>query len=198
MAYAKRKVDLYGTIRFFDNKGKLHNTDGPAVIWNNGTNEYYHHGVLHAEGRPTASFANGTLKWYNKGVLTQVYRPGRKPNTDVMIQYVDGYKSTEQIGTNITRQYHLGNMFCVTDNSVVSVTMLVKRGNIYAVKVGRSGIYNHMATAIEYNKANHDHVIQMLQYAIEGVQRRGKFVIGNPLVGVLLVQGLDTTSAVVA
>jgi hypothetical protein len=39
-----REVDKWGTIVYHNENGKLHREDGPAVIWSNGTVEYWKNG----------------------------------------------------------------------------------------------------------------------------------------------------------
>jgi hypothetical protein len=42
----KHQVTPYGAL-WYDDEGRYHRLDGPAVDWNEGSKEYYQHGKLH-------------------------------------------------------------------------------------------------------------------------------------------------------
>lgn len=48
--------------------GKLHREDGPAVIWNDGTENWYQNGRLHREDGPARTWYDGSTTWYIDGV----------------------------------------------------------------------------------------------------------------------------------
>ena len=51
-----------------DEDGFLHCDDGPAVIYDDGTEEWYKHGVPHRIGGP--AYISSTLKvWFNDGLI---------------------------------------------------------------------------------------------------------------------------------
>ena len=59
-----RMSDVY----FFDDYGRKHNDDGPAVVRSNGHKEWYRHGVYFREGGlPIEEKDNGDLTWYKDG-----------------------------------------------------------------------------------------------------------------------------------
>ena len=60
-------VDRYGTRRYYNDAGQLHREDGPAVMWRDGSLEWYHNGLRHREDGPAAEYADGTRLWYLNG-----------------------------------------------------------------------------------------------------------------------------------
>lgn len=44
--------DKFGTTRYLDSSGLLHNDYGPAIIYSNGDREWYKHGQRHRDGGP--------------------------------------------------------------------------------------------------------------------------------------------------
>ena len=53
-------------VEYTDDSGKLHRTDGPAVIWNNGNLAWYEYGKLHRVDGP-AQIVNGHEHYYYGG-----------------------------------------------------------------------------------------------------------------------------------
>jgi hypothetical protein len=47
--------------------GKLHRTDGPALIWNSGCQEWYLNGERHRTDGPAVIWPNGSQEWYLNG-----------------------------------------------------------------------------------------------------------------------------------
>ena len=47
--------------------GKLHRTDGPAVIRSDGCQKWYLNGNLHRTDGPAVTWSNGSQKWYLNG-----------------------------------------------------------------------------------------------------------------------------------
>lgn len=46
---------------------RLHRTDGPAVLYNDGGREWWIHGVKHRHGAPAVIFPGGREEWWNYG-----------------------------------------------------------------------------------------------------------------------------------
>jgi hypothetical protein len=64
------RKDADGATRYYDSKGlkgNYHRVDGPAVIWPNGTKEWYTHGILHRTDGPAIEYADGTKVWFLDG-----------------------------------------------------------------------------------------------------------------------------------
>ena len=45
----RKEIDRFGTIRYYNDKGKLHREDGPAMELANGTKCWYKNGKHHRE-----------------------------------------------------------------------------------------------------------------------------------------------------
>lgn len=56
---------------FFNEEGKLHRLDGPAVEWGNGTKEWYKHGKRHREGGPAVEHTDGYKEFWVDGDLNR-------------------------------------------------------------------------------------------------------------------------------
>ncbi len=54
-------------VRHKDRDSRLHRDDGPAVIWTDGTQEWWWHGGLHRDDGPAWIFSDGKQKWYWHG-----------------------------------------------------------------------------------------------------------------------------------
>lgn len=54
--------------RWYDDEGRLHREDGPAVLYENGTQIWWHHGKVHrADDLPAVLRVEGTQEWYYQG-----------------------------------------------------------------------------------------------------------------------------------
>lgn len=62
----KRIVDEFYTIYYFLN-GKLHNENGPAIIYANGTQYYYLNGKRHNENGPAIIHPDGRQEFWIDG-----------------------------------------------------------------------------------------------------------------------------------
>ena len=62
------EVAEYGTRRYYNNAGQLHRTDGPAILWADGTKLWYQNGLRHRTDGAAVEFASGLKYWYINGV----------------------------------------------------------------------------------------------------------------------------------
>ena len=53
---------------YYDKDNQLHRTDGPAVIWADGTKCWYHNGLRHRTDGAAVEWACGAKEWYANGV----------------------------------------------------------------------------------------------------------------------------------
>ena len=53
---------------YYDKDNQLHRTDGPAVIWADGTKCWYHNGLRHRTDGAAVEWADGAKEWYANGV----------------------------------------------------------------------------------------------------------------------------------
>ena len=65
----KVTVDNDNTIYWYNEDGRLHREDGPAIEYASGTKSWYLNGQLHREDGPAVEWADGTKKWYLNGQL---------------------------------------------------------------------------------------------------------------------------------
>ena len=55
---------------------KLHREDGPAVVYWNGTVEYWVEGKLHREDGPAIIYSTGDAEYWINGEFMDTYKPG--------------------------------------------------------------------------------------------------------------------------
>ena len=66
------ETDEYGTIRYYNAEGDLHNPHGPAVIFADGGKQYYINDKLHNGNGPAIVGANSYKAYYiNDKLLTE-------------------------------------------------------------------------------------------------------------------------------
>ena len=63
-------------IKYYNKDGKRHRTDGPTVIWSDGSKEWYINGKLHRTDGPARIWANGIKEWW---INNTYYGDGDKP-----------------------------------------------------------------------------------------------------------------------
>jgi hypothetical protein len=88
------QVDEFGNQTWLMN-GRLHRTDGPAVIGADGYQEWYHHGQRHRTDGPALIYPNGTQEWYHHGQRHRTDGPA-------VIRADDGYQEWYVNHKNIT------------------------------------------------------------------------------------------------
>jgi hypothetical protein len=84
---------MCGTTRWRNANGKLHRDgDLPAVVWANGSQEWYQHGLCHRDGDlPAAVWPDRLQAWYHHG---QLHRDGDLP----AVVWSDGHQEWYQRG----------------------------------------------------------------------------------------------------
>lgn len=85
------EVDQYGTTRWYDESRRLHREDGPAVISENDTEQWYLCGVLHRVDGPAVIWSDGYEEWWLYG---QRHR--------------EGGPAVEQVSSGHRSWYHKG------------------------------------------------------------------------------------------
>jgi hypothetical protein len=92
----KVTVDKYKTIRWYNDKEKLHRLDGPAFEYANGDKAWYVDGKRHRLDGPAIEEANGYKAWYVNGKemtekeFNEYTKP--KPSCEGKVVEVDGAK----------------------------------------------------------------------------------------------------------
>jgi hypothetical protein len=61
------EIDKYGDMAWRNSEGKLHRTDGPAIVLKSGRSEWYWNNKLHRRDGPAAIYGSGTKVWYVNG-----------------------------------------------------------------------------------------------------------------------------------
>jgi hypothetical protein len=66
MKHVIKTVDQSGSTIWVlkDNPSIIHRDDGPAIIWDDGSEFWYSSGVNHREDGPSATYAGGTMHWH--------------------------------------------------------------------------------------------------------------------------------------
>ena len=61
------EIDEDGNKFWYNEQGKLHRVDGPAIKWWNGDKAWWSHGKLHREDGPAVEHVDGSKFWYLNG-----------------------------------------------------------------------------------------------------------------------------------
>ena len=77
-------------------KGELHNTRGPAIIWYNGTVEYWVNGKPHRTDGPAYIGADGTVVYFQNGLLHRTDGPAVIFSNGIAEYWVNGKRIARQ------------------------------------------------------------------------------------------------------
>jgi hypothetical protein len=61
------KKEYSDRIEYKNEYEQFHRIDGPAVVWNNGYNEWFNNGKPHRENGTVDEYISGTKEWWIKG-----------------------------------------------------------------------------------------------------------------------------------
>ena len=86
--YNRVVKDKYGTYYFLNNE--LHRIDGPAVIFKDGTKNWYQNGLCHRIDGPAIEWNSGRKEWYQNGLLHRVDGPAREFTNGDKYWYYEG------------------------------------------------------------------------------------------------------------
>jgi hypothetical protein len=78
-------TDQYGTRFWYNSKGDLHRTDGPAVEWPGGDCEWWLNGQRHRVDGPACEYADGDCEWWLNGQRHRVDGPA--------VEYANGIRA---------------------------------------------------------------------------------------------------------
>ena len=85
------KVDKEGTVRYYKpGTDVLHREDGPSVLWNHGTEEWYKEGKLYREDGPAIKSYDGHEFWYINGKLHREDGPAAVYPAGLQEWWIDG------------------------------------------------------------------------------------------------------------
>ena len=90
-------MDDCGRIYHKDANGELHNPYGPAVIWNDGSKEYYIHGKCHRTDGPAVIWPDGYTEYYVNGKLHRTDGPARIYSDGSKVYYIHGVKMSKEL-----------------------------------------------------------------------------------------------------
>ena len=80
-----------------DSLGRLHREGGPAVVWLNGTEEWWYHGKLHREDGPAFIRPNVTREWYKDGKVHRIDGPAIIMDDGRSFWHINGYRVDKKI-----------------------------------------------------------------------------------------------------
>lgn len=91
----KRQSD---NLAYLDINSRYHRLDGPAVVYDNGSDAWYYHGKLHREGGPAVSITRmgGFHGWYKHGNHHRTDGPAVVGSNGLAEWWVDGRQFTEE------------------------------------------------------------------------------------------------------
>ena len=61
------KKEFPGRIEYWNEKGKLHRLDGPAIEWDSGSKYWCINGQYHREDGPAVEYSDGSKSWCLNG-----------------------------------------------------------------------------------------------------------------------------------
>lgn len=92
----KYQIVKYGTYTEYQNiRGQTHRTDGPAIIYNSGTREWWENGKRHREDGPAVIWGDGNNEWYANGKRHRIGGPAIIWGECVQ-WWIDGEELTEE------------------------------------------------------------------------------------------------------
>jgi hypothetical protein len=92
----KVTVDNHKTIRWYNDKGKFHRLDGPAIEYANGAKVWYVNGKQHRLDGPAIEYVDGHKSWFVDGKRHRLDGPAIEYAGGSKSWYVDGKKMTEK------------------------------------------------------------------------------------------------------
>jgi hypothetical protein len=90
MSYSS--IDSYGNKYWYDNNGRRHREDGPAIEYVDGTEKWCLNGKLHREDGPAIEWGNGDKEWYLNGKCHREDGPAVEREDGPAIEWGDGDK----------------------------------------------------------------------------------------------------------
>jgi len=96
-------VDKYGTIYYYNKKGKLHRLNGPAVERIDGSKMYYVNGELHRLDGPANVGTNGELEYWVNGKRHRLDGPAIIHSDGEVEYWVNGKHLTKEEFDRLTK-----------------------------------------------------------------------------------------------
>jgi hypothetical protein len=89
-------VDEYGHQRYYNELHQYHREDGPAIIYNNGSQHWYLNGKKHRIDGPASVFSDGTKIWYRYGKQHRTDGPAMVGADGSKFWYLNGKELSEE------------------------------------------------------------------------------------------------------
>ena len=83
------EVDRLGTRRYRNAAGQLHREEGPAIVYNDGTEKWYQNGKLHREDGPAVTYKHGPKIWFKHGKRHRTDGPAAEYHNGGTIWFLD-------------------------------------------------------------------------------------------------------------
>jgi hypothetical protein len=78
------RVEEYEYVKYYFLNDKLHRLDGPAIVYDDGSELWYKNSKLHRLDGPAIERSNGDKVWYKNGLCHRLNGPA--------IEHTNGYK----------------------------------------------------------------------------------------------------------
>ena len=85
----RSEVDKLGTRRYRNAAGQLHREEGPAIVYNDGTEKWYQNGKLHREDGPAVTYKHGPKIWFKHGKRHRTDGPAAEYHNGGTIWFLD-------------------------------------------------------------------------------------------------------------
>ena len=85
----RSEVDRLGTRRYRNAAGQLHREEGPAIVYNDGTEKWYQNGKLHREDGPAVTYKHGPKIWFKHGKRHRTDGPAAEYHNGGTIWFLD-------------------------------------------------------------------------------------------------------------
>lgn len=89
-------VDLYGAHRYYNQNNQLHRENGPAVVFEDNSRQWYLNGKLHRENGPAIEWGDRAGYWYKHGLMHRTDGPAVIWPDGATEWWLNGVKYTEQ------------------------------------------------------------------------------------------------------
>jgi hypothetical protein len=96
-------------IEYRNESNQIHREDGPAVVYDDGSEYWYLNNLQHREDGPASKW-DGNLAWYKNGKLHRIDGPAVILNTGVTKYHIEGYEMDHTEFISYTRSIKLKNI----------------------------------------------------------------------------------------
>ena len=90
-----RVDDDEGTAEYYNALGQRHREHGPAIVYEDGTREWFLNGIRHRADGPAVVYTSGTREWYLNGQRHRLDGPAVEYSDGYCAWFIDGKALTE-------------------------------------------------------------------------------------------------------